>query len=103
MLSKVAAAHNVSIYQVMYTYVRQYNITVLSSYDPKHPEYTAEDLAIFDITLSDEQMTALDDVCACTAAPPKLFTASAGATCSQVQNTAAPLSRARSSLPCAIR
>jgi hypothetical protein len=31
----------------MYAYVISKNITVLSSYDPTHPEWLAEDLAIF--------------------------------------------------------
>ena len=61
-VNAVATAHNISRFQTMYAYVKQHSIVVLSSFDPKHPSYLAEDLAIFDITLTDDEMTALDAV-----------------------------------------
>lgn len=61
-LNKVAADHNVTTTQVLYAYVYQKNITVLSSYDPTHSEWLAEDIGIFDIQLSAEEMKELDEV-----------------------------------------
>jgi len=48
-IAKVATTHNVSSTQVAYAYVSYYDITVLSTYDQSHPEWLAEDVAIFDI------------------------------------------------------
>ena len=59
-VGKVAAAHKITSEQVMYAYVHQKNITVLSTYDPQHPDWVKEDLAIFDIQLSAAEMLALD-------------------------------------------
>lgn len=59
-VTKIAKAHNVSSIQIMYAYVSMRNITVLSAYDPQHPGYLPEDLAIFDITLTTDEMVALD-------------------------------------------
>lgn len=61
-VAKVADAHGVSTVQVMYAYVHQHDVTVLSSYNPDKPKHTEEDLAIFSITLSDAEMAALDAV-----------------------------------------
>jgi diketogulonate reductase-like aldo/keto reductase len=61
-LDPIAAAHNVSIYQVLYAYVYAKDATVLSSYNPAHPQYVQEDLAIFDVRLSAHEMAALDAV-----------------------------------------
>ena len=60
----VAAAHNATPIQIMYAYVALYNITVLSSYDPTHPQWLAEDLAIFDVVskLTLAEVKALDKV-----------------------------------------
>ena len=44
----------------MYAYVLAYNVTVLSSYDPSHPEWLAEDLALFDFGLSTAEVESLD-------------------------------------------
>ena len=49
--------------QVMYRYVHQKDITVLSSYDPNHPEWLADDLGIFNMpggALTAEEMASLD-------------------------------------------
>jgi diketogulonate reductase-like aldo/keto reductase len=59
-VAKIAATHSINTEQVMYAYVHQKNITVLSSYDPTHPDWVKQDLAIFDIRLSDIEMLALD-------------------------------------------
>ena len=61
-VSRVASTHNVSSSAVMYAYVASKNITVLSSYDPSHPDWLAEDLAIFDVRLHAEEVEALDEV-----------------------------------------
>ena len=63
-VAAVATAHNISNVQVEYAYVAEYNITVLSSYDPSHPEWLAQDLALFDVTLSAPEVSALDAVTA---------------------------------------
>ena len=59
-VGKVAAAHKITSEQVMYAYVHQKNITVLSTFDPQHPDWVKEDLAIFDIQLSAAEMLELD-------------------------------------------
>ena len=63
-VAKVAAAHNVSSTRIMYAYVAQHNITVLSSYDPTHPEWLEDDLKIFnaDSLLTAAEVAALDAV-----------------------------------------
>jgi diketogulonate reductase-like aldo/keto reductase len=61
-VTKIATAHNISDIQVMYAYVHQNDITVLSSYDPHHPEWVTEDLDIFNIKLTTDEMGALDKV-----------------------------------------
>jgi diketogulonate reductase-like aldo/keto reductase len=61
-VTKVATSHNISSTQAMYAYISMRNITVLSSYDPSHPEWLADDLGIFDIKLSKEEMADLDRV-----------------------------------------
>jgi len=61
-VAKVATAHNVSSSEAMYAYVAAKNITVLSSYDPDHPEWLAEDMAIFDWKLTAEETSALDNL-----------------------------------------
>ena len=52
--------------------MNNWNISVLSAYDPRHPEYTIQDLKIFNITLSTQEMKALDQVpspCCCLCSP----------------------------------
>ena len=61
-LATVATAHNITPSQAMYAYVLAHNITVLSSYDPSHPDWLEEDLAIFNFTLSSAEVHALDQV-----------------------------------------
>lgn len=64
-VAAVAAAHSISNAQVMYRYVLQRNISVISScFHPEAPSrcaaYYAQDLAVFDVTLSADEMGALD-------------------------------------------
>ena len=59
-VAKVAAAHKISTAEAMYAYVHQKNITVLSSFDPAHPDWVKEDLNIFEVKLTAEEMTSLD-------------------------------------------
>eukprot|EP00756_Hemistasia_phaeocysticola_P022963 Hpha_TRINITY_DN15865_c4_g3::TRINITY_DN15865_c4_g3_i2::g.188439::m.188439 len=59
-LAAIGAVHNITAHQVMYAYVRAYNITVLSTFDPNHPEWATEDVAIFNITLSTDELRTLD-------------------------------------------
>lgn len=61
-ITKVSAAHNITPEQVMYAYVAAKNITVLSSFDPAHPKWLADDIAIFGVTLTSDEMTELDRV-----------------------------------------
>ena len=61
-MTTVATSHNITASQAMYAYVLAHNITVLSSYDPNHPEWLAQDLAIFDVTLSPTEVQTLDKV-----------------------------------------
>ena len=62
-VAAVAAAHgNVSSVVASYAYVAAHNITVLSSFDPAHPEWLADDLTVFDVALSAEEVAALDKV-----------------------------------------
>jgi len=61
-IADVAASHQITVQQAMYAYVNNWNISVLSAYDPRHPEYTIQDLKIFNITLSTQEMKALDQV-----------------------------------------
>ena len=68
-VANVATAHGISNAQVMYAYNRQHGLTVLSScFHPDDParcaRYFAKDLEVFDVTLSDEEMQALDSVTA---------------------------------------
>ena len=76
-VAKVVAAHNsaatapaqgskgnVTTAQVMYAYVSARNITVLSTYDPQHPDWAGEDVDIFDIELAANELAALDNVTA---------------------------------------
>ena len=46
----------------MYAYVYQKNITVLSTYDPQHPDWVKQDLGIFDIKLTASEMSDLDQL-----------------------------------------
>jgi diketogulonate reductase-like aldo/keto reductase len=59
---KVAAAHNISAAQVMYAYVSQHNISVLSTFNPNHMNWMQQDVAIFDITLTPTDITELDKI-----------------------------------------
>ena len=61
-VAKVAAAHNITADAVMYAYVAAKNITVLSTYDPSHPEWLAEDIGIFNVKLSGKEMLSLDSI-----------------------------------------
>ena len=66
-VAAVAAAHGLSTVQVMYAYVLQRNISVISScFHPEAPSrcaaYYAQDLALFDVTLSADEMGALDAI-----------------------------------------
>ena len=42
----MAAAHKISTAEAMYAYVHQKNITVLSSYDPAHPDWVKVAISI---------------------------------------------------------
>ena len=46
----------------MYRYLSQYNISVLSSFNPAHMDWMNEDVAIFGLTLSNAEMAELDAV-----------------------------------------
>ena len=66
-LAKVAAAHGISTAQVVYAYLRQSGVTVVSScFHPDDPakcaRYYQDDLAIFGVTLSPGEMRGLDAV-----------------------------------------
>ena len=63
-VAAVAAAHNVTAEQVMYAYVSAYNATVLSTYDPQHPDWAAQDVGIFEVALAAPELAALDKVTA---------------------------------------
>jgi diketogulonate reductase-like aldo/keto reductase len=73
-VAKIAAAHNATTTQIMYSYVATQNITVLSSYDPQHPEWLADDMSIFDIKLSADDMDTLDQLTAGKRSCPDCFT-----------------------------
>lgn len=63
--SRIAAAHGISMVQTNYAYLRHHGITVLSScfHDAaKCAKYYADDLAIFDVTLTTDEVTELDGV-----------------------------------------
>ena len=59
---QVAANHNVTAAQVMYAFVHQHNISVLSSFSLDHLDWMEEDLGIFDIRLSKAELHQLDKV-----------------------------------------
>lgn len=66
-VDSVAAAHGITSSQVMYAYIYNKGITVLSScFHPENltrcAEYYATDLAVFDIRLSVEEMSQLDQL-----------------------------------------
>ncbi len=91
-VNRVAAAHGVSTAQVMYAYVHQHDLTVLSTYDPAHPEYVEQDLAIFNgLTLSDAEMAALDAVTAGKRTCPDCFTDECQACAAVLQQLGCPL------------
>lgn len=73
-VAKVATAHSITAAQVMYAYVHSKNITVLSTYDPSHPNYVMEDLAIFNIKLSADEIADLNTVTAGKRTCPDCFT-----------------------------
>ena len=54
----VAARHNATNGQVMLRYVSQHGISVLSSFT--NPKYLDEDIGMFEISLSDQDMAELD-------------------------------------------
>lgn len=58
-VANIASAHNRSSPAIMYAYLIMRNITVLSTY---HRKYLAEDLAIFEINLDQDEITRLDQV-----------------------------------------
>jgi diketogulonate reductase-like aldo/keto reductase len=58
----IAAAHAVSPEQVMFAYVSQHNISVLSTFNPGHLEWMREDLAIFGVLLTDAEISSLDSI-----------------------------------------
>ena len=66
-VTAVAATHGITPVQVMYAYVLQQNISVISScFHPEDPArcaaYYRQDLAAFEVRLSAEEMRALDAV-----------------------------------------
>merc|ERR1712086_837323 len=73
-VTAVAQAHNVSTTQVLYSYINSKNVTVLSSYDPTKPQYLVQDLQIFDIHLTHDEISSLDKVTAGKRSCPDCFT-----------------------------
>lgn len=61
-VASIASARKITAAQVMYAYLSNRNISVLSSYDPSHPDWVKEDLAIFGIRLSESEMKQLDAI-----------------------------------------
>jgi len=90
-VTAVAAAHNISWAQVLFSYVYSYNITVLSSYDPIHPSYVEEDLAIFRIKLSAAERRALDNVTAGKRTCPDCYTDECQACAATLKRLGCPL------------
>lgn len=93
-VAPIALAHNVTAAQVMYAYVSSRDITVLSSYSPDHPEYVAQDLAIFGFRLSVDELAALDAVTAGTRTCTDCFTDECQACAAQLLQLDCPLGQA---------
>jgi len=90
-VDKIAAAHNITTAQALYAYVHSYNITVLSSFSTSHPEYTAQDLAIFGIQLTADEVSALDAVTSGKRSCPDCFTDECQACAAALEQLGCPL------------
>lgn len=59
-ITRVALAHSITNAETMLAYIHQKNVSVLTSFDPKHLDWAKQDLGIFRTRLSAAEMAALD-------------------------------------------